>query len=235
MVMTWLVKSMEEDISSNYICYHTMKELWDNVNQMYSNLENQSQVYELTLKLEEICQGKDNVTKYFNSLKRLWQDLNLYNDYEWKSPDDCNHYKKTMEDNRIFKFLTGLNVEFDEVGGRIIGRQPLPSIGEVFSEESREESRNLVMLGKKNLNNTVENSTLVVGINASKNTTRNLMKSLASGVIIEIDHGIRERLAGRFKENQQIGRVHMKASSAILLLHMRPNLSPLTKSIWINF
>ena len=51
MVMTWLVNSMEEEISSNYMCYHTAKELWENVNQMYSNFGNQSQVYELTLKL----------------------------------------------------------------------------------------------------------------------------------------------------------------------------------------
>lgn len=88
MVMTWLVNSMEEDISSNFMCYHTAKELWDNINQMYSNLGNQSQVYELTLKLEEIRQGEDTVTKYFNSLKRLWQDLDLFNDYEWKSSED---------------------------------------------------------------------------------------------------------------------------------------------------
>ena len=57
-------------------------ELWDNVNQMYSDLGNQFQVYELTLKLDEIRQGEDTVTKNFNSLKRLWQDLYLYHDYE---------------------------------------------------------------------------------------------------------------------------------------------------------
>ncbi|XP_074346526.1 uncharacterized protein LOC141685315 [Apium graveolens] len=177
MVMTWLVNSMKEDISSNFMCYHTAKELWDNVNQMYSDLENQSQVYELTLKLGEICHGEDNVTKYFNSLKCLWQDLDLYSNYEWKSPEDCNHYKKTVEDNRIFKFLIGLNVEFDEVRGRIIARKPLPSMGEVFSEFRREESRRLVMLGKRNLMSIVEkveNSALVVGTNfgrvASKRT-----------------------------------------------------------------
>ena len=45
MVMTWLVNSMEEDISSNYMCYHTAKELWENIHQMYSDLGNQSQVY----------------------------------------------------------------------------------------------------------------------------------------------------------------------------------------------
>ena len=154
MVMTWW----------ELMCYDTTNELWDNVNKMYSNLGNQSQVYELILKLEEISQGEDTVTKYFNSLKRLWQDIDLYN--------DCGHYKKTVEDNRIFKFLIGLNVEFDEVRGRIIGRQPLPSIGEVFLEVRREKSHRLVMLGKRNLNNTVENSALAAGINASRNTTK---------------------------------------------------------------
>ena len=122
MVMTWLVNSLEEDIILNYMCYHTTKEVWDNANQIYSDLGNQSQVYELILKLRDIRQGEDIVTKYFNSLKRLWKDLDLYNDYEWKSPDDCNHYKKTVEDNRIFKFLIGLNMKFDEVRSRIIGR-----------------------------------------------------------------------------------------------------------------
>ena len=62
---------MEEDISSNYMCYLTTQELWENVNQMHSDLGNQSQIFELTLKLGEIQKGEDNVTKYFNSLKRI--------------------------------------------------------------------------------------------------------------------------------------------------------------------
>ena len=115
---------------------------------MYYDLGNQSQIFELTLKLGEIRQEEDNITKYFNSLKQIWQDLDLFNTYEWKSVEDGRHHKKTMEDYRIFKFLASLNVEFDEVRGRIIGRQPLPSIGEVFSEVRREESRRNVMLGK---------------------------------------------------------------------------------------
>ena len=93
MVMTWLVNSMEEDISSNYLCYSTAKELWDNVNQMYFDLGNQSQVHELTLKLGDIQQGEDSVTKHFNSLKCLWQDLDLFSDHEWKAIEDANLYK----------------------------------------------------------------------------------------------------------------------------------------------
>ncbi|KAG6497104.1 hypothetical protein ZIOFF_044992 [Zingiber officinale] len=74
-------------------------------------------VFELTLKMGDIRQGDDSITKYFNSLKRLWQDLVLFSTYEWKFADDCNHHKKTMEDGCIYKFLVGLNVEFDEEEG----------------------------------------------------------------------------------------------------------------------
>ena len=121
MVMTWLVNSMEDDISSNHMCYLTAKELWDNVSQMYSDLGKRSQVFELTLKFGEIRRGDDSITKYFTSLKWLWQDLDTSNTYEWKSIDDYNHHKKTVEDNCIYKFLTDLNVEFNEVLGSIIG------------------------------------------------------------------------------------------------------------------
>ncbi|XP_074364949.1 uncharacterized protein LOC141705998 [Apium graveolens] len=138
MVMTWLVNSMDEDISSNYMCYSTAKDLWDNVTEMYSDLKNQSQIYELTLKLGELRQREDTVTR------------------------------KTVEAYRIYKFLAGLNVEFEEVRARIIGRTPLPSISEVFAEVRREESRRHVMLGK-NIISQAENSALAsVDITAHK-------------------------------------------------------------------
>ena len=127
---------------------------------MYSDLGNQSQICELQLKLGNIHQGENSVTKYFNVLRGLWQDLDLFNDYEWKNQDDCNYFKKIAESSWIFKILVGLNVEFDEVRGRIIGWQPLPSLGEVFSEVCREESQRNVMLGKK-LSKPLENSTLL--------------------------------------------------------------------------
>ena len=79
----------------------------------------------------------------------LWQDLDLFNDYELNCPEDGNHCRKVGKRTRIFKFPAGLNIEFDEVRGRIIGRQPLPSIEEVFFEVMRGESRISVMLGKK--------------------------------------------------------------------------------------
>ena len=102
-----------------------------------------------TLKLGDIRQGSDIVTIYFNSLKRIWRDLDLFNTYEWKNTEDCKYYQKMVDANRVFKFLARLNVEYDEVRRRIVGRNPLLSLSEGFSEVRREESRKLVMLGKK--------------------------------------------------------------------------------------
>jgi len=64
------MNSMDEDINSNnsnYMCYSMAKEFWDNVNKMYYDLGNQSQVYGLTLKFGEIrWWGENNVTKYLS-------------------------------------------------------------------------------------------------------------------------------------------------------------------------
>ena len=94
------------------MCYSTAKELWDNINQMYFDFGNQSQFYELETKLREIQQGENTVTKYFNSLKGLWQDLDLFMDYEWKYSKDGKHYIKMVECSGIFKFVAGLNLDW---------------------------------------------------------------------------------------------------------------------------
>lgn len=60
-------------------------------------------------------------------------------------------------------FLAGLDHNLDEVRGRILGRKPLPSIREVFSEVRREEARQKVMLTdpEPKSNSEIESSTLV--------------------------------------------------------------------------
>ncbi|XP_024024957.1 uncharacterized protein LOC112092611 [Morus notabilis] len=65
---------------------------------------------------------------------------------EWDCPTDSVRHKKREKNDRVYVFLAGLNQELDEVRGRILGRKPLPSIREVFSEVRREETRRKVML-----------------------------------------------------------------------------------------
>lgn len=97
----------EEGISSNYMCYNTAKELRDKMNRPYSNMGNQSQIYELIIKCGEIRYEEDNVTKYFNSVERIWQDMDLFNDYEWNPT--TNIPRKWLRRTASTNFLLDLN------------------------------------------------------------------------------------------------------------------------------
>ena len=96
--------------------------------------------------------------------------MDLFNN-EWKSTNDANYYKQTVKAHRIYKFHVRLNVEFDEVRGRIIDRVPLPKISKVFVEVQREENRRHIMLGNKSNSETVESSTLSVAKDSANKAT----------------------------------------------------------------
>lgn len=65
MVMTRLMTLWMRTLALTTCDIQQLQELCDNINQMYYDLGNQSQVYELILKLGEIRRRDDNVTKYF--------------------------------------------------------------------------------------------------------------------------------------------------------------------------
>ena len=53
---------------------------------------------------------------------------------------------KKAESDYVYLFLAGLNQAFDELRSRILGKTPLTSLRETFSEVKREETRRKVML-----------------------------------------------------------------------------------------
>ena len=64
MLMAWLINSMEPEISQGYIFYTTAKDIWEAVNLMYSNQENDSKLYELSEKARSVKQGDSSVMSY---------------------------------------------------------------------------------------------------------------------------------------------------------------------------
>ena len=147
MVMSWLINSMTNEIGVDFMYYEMAQEIWDAAMKSYSNNENTSQLLEVKGMIHDLRQGDLSVTRYFSTLNRFWQQLDLFNDSKVCCPECSLKYKKVEEKERIFKFLSGLNQNLDEVRGRLLAINPLPSIREVFSKVRREESRKKVMLG----------------------------------------------------------------------------------------
>ena len=114
--------------------------------EIYSDLENSSQSFEIRSAIRNNKQGNSNVTDYFNTLVELWHEMVLFYTIAWENAADSIKYNKMVEKDLIFDFLYGLNSDLDEVCGRILGTKPLPTLREVFAELRREESRCKVML-----------------------------------------------------------------------------------------
>ncbi|XP_030442099.2 uncharacterized protein LOC115664291 [Syzygium oleosum] len=171
LVIAWLINSMEPTIGKPHLFLPTAKDVWDVVRETYSDLENSSQIFELKTKLWQLNRGIREVTIYYNEMVTLWQELDQCYDDTWKSPTDCKRQMKREENDRVYMFLAGLNRSLDEVRGRILGRKPLPSIREVFSEVRREESRRRIMLhdSETSVSSISENSALVSrGLNSEE-------------------------------------------------------------------
>lgn len=161
-LVSWLISSMTAEIGENVLLYTTAKEIWDAARDTFSSSENTAELFHVESILHDLRQGEKTVTTYFSTLTRYWQQLDLFESYEWKCPDDSTYFKKIVETKRTFKFLMGLDKSLDEVRGRILGAKPLPSLREAFFEVRREESRKRVMMGHSTSPASADGSALAV-------------------------------------------------------------------------
>ncbi|GAA0159999.1 hypothetical protein LIER_16655 [Lithospermum erythrorhizon] len=153
---------MDEDTSSNYVYFTKAKDIWDDCKTMHSDLENTSHVFEIKSQLKEIRQGNLSVTKYYSDLKKLWQEIDLYSLID-PLCTDCNAmYKKKIQKEGVYEFLTCLKNDLDEARSRVINRDPFATTKEAFFDIRREETRKRAMLQK--ISQTTEKSALMVNI-----------------------------------------------------------------------
>ena len=147
LVMSWLIHSMESHIGEIYPLYPTAKAIWDAISRTYSDLEDSSQMFSLHNQIRYLCQENEYVTSYFNSLTRLWQELNLFQSHSWKDPDDAKAYRSILFKERIYDFLAGFTPSLDAIRARILASKPLSCLDEIFPQIHREEHHKSVMLG----------------------------------------------------------------------------------------
>jgi hypothetical protein len=70
-----LINSMEPTIEKPYLFLPTAKDVWEAVRDLYLDLENSSQIFELKTRLWKSKQNDRDVTTYYNELVTLWQEL----------------------------------------------------------------------------------------------------------------------------------------------------------------
>ena len=107
------------------------------------------------------------MTEYSNILKNLWQGMDHYQGIQMKCGKEATMLKRFVKKERIFEFLGGLNLEFNQVRVQILGKEDLSSLNKTISMIRVEEaSRGVTM----NETPAIESSSLL-------STTRNMKNS----------------------------------------------------------
>ena len=106
---------MIPEISDTCMFLNLAKEIWEVVEQTYSKAEDAAQIYEVKVKIVGAKQGNKSVSKYVNKLKSLWMELDHYRVIKAKCSEDSVLLKEYIEQDRVYDFLVGLNLEYGQV------------------------------------------------------------------------------------------------------------------------
>lgn len=83
-----------------------------------------SRLYTLRKQVHDCKQGTVDVTSYFNKLSMTWQMIDFGREIIWDCPCEGVSYHKIEVVDRVYDFLAGSNLKFDEVRGSDIESVP---------------------------------------------------------------------------------------------------------------
>ena len=159
------------------------------------------------------------VTQYYSLLSELWQELDMFDTLVWKCADDGLQYRKTVEKERAFDFLAGLNKSLEDVRGHLISQKPFPSIRLIFADVRREESRRRVMVGDSGRQNNTPVEPLALAVKNPDNAGNQRLEGKQWCVYCRLTNHTREnywKLHGRppnWRSNRQSERAPQTAAA----------------------
>ena len=127
MIMSWLWNSMLLEVSGTCMFLTRAREIWETVRQTYSKMQDVALIYEIKTKITT-KQGTLSITEYYNVMKGLWLELDYYQNFQMKCSEDAAMLLKSVERERLFEFLAGLNLKFNQVRVQVLGKETLPSL-----------------------------------------------------------------------------------------------------------
>ena len=128
LTMSLLFNSMDSSLVGSYILYDTAAQIWSAIKQTYSQSNNYAEIVVVHQKLLVLKQGKLTVIAYINAITSEWQKLDFYDPFTTSSAADNIRFKARTDRERLYKFLDGLNPEFDQTRSQILGGSPLPTL-----------------------------------------------------------------------------------------------------------
>lgn len=148
-VKGWLIGSIDPTLVGNFIIFPTAKGVWDAVATTYFDGTDTSQVYDLKRKVSRLRHHERSLETYYNSLQGLWREIYFRRPNPMTCEEDIRIYNTTVQEDRVYTFLDGLDDRLDNIRADILRMQPFPTIEQAYAEVRKENQRQTVKLTKE--------------------------------------------------------------------------------------
>ncbi|CAM8963151.1 unnamed protein product [Rhodiola kirilowii] len=149
-IMSWLLCSVSPDVTGQILDSSDVADAWNCLHMMYAG-SNLSRKFSLQQEIANLMQGTMSVAKYFEKLCGLWRGLDAMRERRVCSLSDeclqCQDSARENHENKVMKFLMGLNENLAQIRTHILALERLPPLNVVFDRVSNHEAeRNLTKL-----------------------------------------------------------------------------------------
>ncbi|GAV78534.1 hypothetical protein CFOL_v3_22000 [Cephalotus follicularis] len=86
------------------------------------------------------------IEKYYNGLQGIWREIDFRRPNPMVCVADIEKYNLTIQEDRVYLFLEGLDDRLVNVCADVLQMQPFPTVEQAYARVRREELRQAVML-----------------------------------------------------------------------------------------
>ncbi|KAL6198755.1 hypothetical protein ACLB2K_028544 [Fragaria x ananassa] len=155
-VKSWLIDSMEPSLINRYIRLPTAKDVWEAVEKTFYDDSDETRIFELNKKCFAARQNGQPLPTYYNELVGIFQEIDQRIASQNNTVAGVVQEMTAMACMRVHMFLSGLDSEYDQVSGEILGKDPKFSLEQSYSYVRKVHSDQQVM------GHTFESSVMVV-------------------------------------------------------------------------
>ncbi|XP_043705457.1 uncharacterized protein LOC122655317 [Telopea speciosissima] len=130
---SWLWNSIEPSIAANVVFHKTVKGVWNDLKESFSQEKNISRTYELYENLFRFSQQDKSLNEYFSGYKGIIEELQVHQPLT----TDLEQLKLQRAEFHVAKFLAGLHPDYQSVKSHLLKGEKVPSLNETFSQLQR--------------------------------------------------------------------------------------------------
>ncbi|WKA12939.1 hypothetical protein VitviT2T_030281 [Vitis vinifera] len=160
MIHSWIVNTLNLEITDSVIYYSTAHEVWEDLCERFSQ-SNAPRIFEIQRDIACLRQEQLSVSAYYTKLKGLWDELASYN---------VAAHGAQQDQQKLMQFFMGLNESCSVIRGKILLMNPLPSVRQAYPFVSQEEKQRLLTSTNAVAKSTAS-ATMVVRSNSKSSTT----------------------------------------------------------------